>query len=339
MGRDGAPLREAESVARDTIITTTEMGSIFGSAAGIGTVAGRAEIVTRRRRILPRSTSSHRPSKGEHVTRVGSRIAVGGPSRCGWASRVTADENDRRPCENSDVYVAAKVRSIGAAAALGIASVVAPLVTAPPHAHAGIFPTASAVAQAREGEEKEDFKVIKLPAPIKRRVDAGIDRLSDFVCSASEVATRRMNVDWSIEDVWLILVWNAAITKGRKTIYRALARWKESQEEKKAMSENKPMSREDDLGGKVYVFDGEDGEDRRATGGTVRKSDLELDAEFQKTDHFLRWVGRPMRVISWAMVGLYVNDVFGSVLKLDHVFQDGLGFDLGAGDAHVFFRF
>ena len=194
---------------------------------------------------------------------------------------------DARPPSPFGKVTTAGKAAASAALALGAFAALLAMPTHPAHA------AASAVAAAPSATTHDlDPNLIRLPTPAKRALDAGFDRIAGEIRHVADTAKSKMKEDWDIEDVWVILLWNLAISKGRRVIFRALARFKES-----------------DKG----------------------KTPEELDDEFEKRDHFLRWLAGPMSVISNAMTVCYLNDVLGRVFRIVEGigFIDAKGFDLG----------
>ena len=175
-------------------------------------------------------------------------------------------------------------RKVAGSTALALAGLATPLAI---HAPAAAAPAVAVAAP----KAKYNFNpnLISLPEPVRRSVDAGMDRFSDEICAIGDAIKVQMNDDWNVEDVWLIVFWYFLIAKGRRGLFGALA---------KLRPEDKD------------------------------KSETQIDELFHSKDHLLRWLGGPMKVVLWGMSALYAHDVFGRVLKLDGAI-DGLGFDLG----------
>lgn len=232
--------------------------------------------------VVPRDARLAR-SRRVVARRAGDRSAA---RRLGTTTRAAAAGDDLRDARRPSPIGGITAGKAAASAALALGAFAAPLAMPAPSAHAA----ASAVAAAPAASKYNfDPNLIRLPEPAKRAVDAGMDRLSDELCHVTEAVKTQMNDDWDVEDVWLILLWNLAITKGRRAIFGALAKFEESDKDKTAE---------------------------------------ELDDAFESRDHFLRWLAGPMGVVSNAMTVLYLNDVLGRVFKFEG-FIDGMGFDLG----------
>lgn len=203
--------------------------------------------------------------------------------RSGVRSVVVCSTGDRARAD-APAPGSSLARKVAGSAALALAGLAAPLATPAP----AVAAPAVAVAAPKP---KYDFNpnLISLPEPVQRKIDAGMDRLSDEICAVGDAIKVQMNDDWSVEDIWLIVFWHFLIAKGRRGLFGALA---------KLRPEDKD------------------------------KLETELDELFHSKDHLLRWLGGPMKVVLWGMSALYVHDVFGRVLKLEGAI-DGLGFDLG----------
>ena len=169
----------------------------------------RRRILTRKRQHRWRTTAaSHEPRDFRLDTL----------SRPFDSDRVR-DANDDDDGASRDAHFGF-AKSTATAAVLGLAAFVTPVI-APTHAHASN--AAITTVQASPPTVDENLRLLKLPKLVRDKVEEGLHELSDIVCATGDELVRRINVDWSIEDMWLLLFWNAAITKGRRVIYRALA--------------------------------------------------------------------------------------------------------------------
>ena len=96
-----------------------------------------------------------------------------------------------------------------ASAALALGAFAAPLAMPTPPAHAA----ASAVAAAPSATTRDlDPNLFRLPTPAKRALDAGFDRIAGEIRHVADTAKSKMKEDWDTEDVWIILLWNLAIS-------------------------------------------------------------------------------------------------------------------------------
>ena len=56
--------------------------------------------------------------------------------------------------------------------------------------------------------------LIQLPEATRRQIDSKMVRAGDELRSLALALHKHMQDPWSVEDVWLILVWHFAMTKG-----------------------------------------------------------------------------------------------------------------------------
>ena len=139
------------------------------------------------------------------------------PGRLRVASKPFTRERGGRGEENGLGRAFAK--SVGVLT-LALAALAAPLAS-PRAAHAA---KSSAAATAAAPEQKYTFNpnLIKLPPALTDKFDAALDAVSNEAQALGQGIKAQMNDPWSVEDVWLLLLWSYARTKGRRKLWDKL---------------------------------------------------------------------------------------------------------------------
>ena len=139
------------------------------------------------------------------------------PGRLRVASKPFTREGGGRGEENGLGRAFAK--SVGVLT-LALAALAAPLAS-PRAAHAA---KSSAAATAAAPEQKYTFNpnLIKLPPALTDKFDAALDAVSNEAQALGQGIKAQMNDPWSVEDVWLLLLWSYARTKGRRKLWDKL---------------------------------------------------------------------------------------------------------------------
>jgi len=116
--------------------------------------------------------------------------------------------------------------SAAAAAAFGAAALAAPL-AAPPFLAAPAHAASAAAAPASPAVPEDLAKkinpnLIQLPEPVRQKIDQGMMKLGDVVVCLATIVQMQAQDPWSVEDIWLILLWRWLIRRGRRKAFDAL---------------------------------------------------------------------------------------------------------------------
>ena len=136
----------------------------------------------------------------------------------------TSNANGGRPrsrvAETTDAGDASRpnpAARVFTAAAFGVAALVAPAVASRPAVAAPA--SASTVAVKETWVSRLNPNLIQLPDTVRDKIDEGMRGVGDNIVAVTEGIKKQAQDPWSVEDVWLILVWHWLETRGRRMAF------------------------------------------------------------------------------------------------------------------------
>ena len=104
-----------------------------------------------------------------------------------------------------------------AAAVFGLAALAAPAVSPRPAVAA---PASASTAAVKETwVSRMNPNLIQLSDPVRDKIDESMKGVGDDVAALAEGIKKQAQDPWSVEDVWLILVWHWLETRGRRMAF------------------------------------------------------------------------------------------------------------------------
>ena len=136
----------------------------------------------------------------------------------------TSNANGGRPrsrvAETTDAGDASRpnpAARVFTAATFGVAALVAPAVASRPAVAAPA--SASTVAVKETWVSRLNPNLIQLPDTVRDKIDEGMRGVGDNIVAVTEGIKKQAQDPWSVEDVWLILVWHWLETRGRRMAF------------------------------------------------------------------------------------------------------------------------
>ena len=136
----------------------------------------------------------------------------------------TSNANGGRPrsrvAETTDAGDASRpnpAARVFTAAAFGVAALIAPAVASRPAVAAPA--SASTVAVKETWVSRLNPNLIQLPDTARDKIDEGMRGVGDNIVAVTEGIKKQAQDPWSVEDVWLILVWHWLETRGRRMAF------------------------------------------------------------------------------------------------------------------------
>lgn len=109
-----------------------------------------------------------------------------------------------------------------AAAVFGLAALAAPAVSPRPAVAA---PASASTAVVKETwVSRMNPNLIQLPDPVRDKIDESMKGVGDNIAALAEGIKKQAQDPWSVEDVWLILVWHWLASRGRRFAFEGLVR-------------------------------------------------------------------------------------------------------------------
>lgn len=209
-------------------------------------------------------------------------------------TRVTPRESSpRRP-------IVAALSRVAAAVALTVS---ASMAMPPPSAHAGRASASSSQTMSSQAEKRSDellrkfnVNVVQLPEQAQTELSMAMQAAGVEIQVLALALTKMIQDPWAVEDVWLIVLWYYAHSKGRRALYNALNNSRRGTADK-------------------------DGT------GETEKEEFEAEAADAKAyaKSFLSWLGGPMKVIGAVWITLYLRDTFATMFMLGRGFNIDIG--------------